>query len=165
MAEQNGNLDGLKTILWSSLSDLGIDNNAKEKMIQSIIHKIQAAVEPKALKEKLNILYEYEKHYLELLKEYKEEIKFAANLQEELRKERTKFFAESLKEVSETLKDAQVDSKVASAWIEDLVESYTRSLDLSSNLIEENTVDMIGELRKETRKASQSVKTSTSVDE
>ena len=110
------------------------------------------------LEEKLRILYEYEKKYLDLLKEYKEEIKFAAALQEDLRKERTKFFAESLKEVFKTLKDAQVESQVASMWIKELVDSYTRSLDLSSGLIEEHTLDMIAEIREEAKKEAQSLK-------
>ena len=92
------------------------------------------------------------------MKEYKEEIKFAANIQEDLRKERTKFFSESLKEVSETLKESQVDSKVASIWIKELVSSYTKSLDLSSGLIEEHTLDMIGEIRRDAKEEVNSLK-------
>jgi len=38
------------------------------------------------LKERLNVIYTYERNYLELLKEFKEEIKFAGTLQEDLRK-------------------------------------------------------------------------------
>ena len=96
--------------------------------------------------------YTYEKNYLELVKEYKEEIKFASTMQEDLRKERAKFFAETLKEVSETLKNSQVDNDVASRWVKELVNSYTKSLDLSSGLIEEDTLDMIGKIRKESKK-------------
>ena len=48
---------------------------------------------------KLELLYEYEKHYLELIKGYKEEIKFASALQEDLRRERSQFFTQTLKEV------------------------------------------------------------------
>ncbi len=99
------------------------------------------------IKERLSILFEYEKNYLGLIKEFKEEIKFVGALQEDLRKERAKFFSDTLKEVSETLKDSQVSSEVASKWIQELVASYTKSLDFSSGLVEENTFDMVGEIR------------------
>lgn len=153
------NMKDLKNELQSMFADVEMDSNAKKAIVQSVYLKVEGALSLANLQEKLKVLYEYEKHYLELLKEYKEEIKFAANLQEDLRKERTKFFSESLKEVSETLKESQVDSKIASVWIKELVDSYTKSLDLSSGLIEEHTLDMIGEIRQEAKKEAQSVKT------
>ena len=88
-------------------SDVEMDSNVKRALIKSISLKLENAVSLATLQEKLKVLYEYEKNYLELIKEYKEEIKFAAALQEDLRKERTKFFSEALKEVSQTLKEAQ----------------------------------------------------------
>ncbi len=144
--------------LRAMFSDIEMDQNAKNTIIQSLYLKVGNTVSLLTLQEKLKVLYEYEKNYLELLKNYKEEIKFAANLQEDLRKERTKFFSESLKDVSQTLKEAQVDSKVASVWIQELVDSFTKSLDLSSGLIEEHTLDMIGEIRKEAKKEAKEVK-------
>ena len=103
-------------------------------------------------KNELQILFEYEKHYLELIKEYKEEIKFSASLQEDLRRERSQFFTQILREVSETLKNADVDSSVASQWIQDLVDSYTKSIDLSSDLAKTHVIDIIGKI-KESAKA------------
>jgi hypothetical protein len=128
-----------------------MDGNTKSAIIESVMLKLENTVSLTTLQEKLKVLYEYEKNYLELVKEYKEEIKFAATLQEDLRKERTKFFSESLKEVSATLKESQVDSNVASIWIRELVNSYTKSLDLSSGLIEDHTIDMIGEIRQKAK--------------
>ena len=95
------------------------------------------------LRERLEILYEFQKHNLDILKDYKEEIKFAAALQEDIRKERAKFFAETLKDVSGTLKETGVDEKVKSRWIQELVSSYTQSLDMSGRLIKDNTIDTI----------------------
>ncbi|MCV5720422.1 nickel transporter, partial [Escherichia coli] len=92
-------------------------------------------------KTKLSVLYEFEKNYLQLISDYKEEIKFASSLQEDLRKERAKFFSETLKEVHQTLSESQVDNEVASKWIKELVCSYTKSLDLSGGLVEEHTLD------------------------
>lgn len=139
-------------------SEVEMDDNAKTALIQYVHAKFENALDTSSLKEKLSILYEYEKNYLNLIKEYKEEIKFAATLQEDLRKERTKFFSEALKEVSETLKESQVDSNIASVWIKELVGSYTKSLDLSSSLIEEHTIDMVGEIRQKAKKEAKEVK-------
>lgn len=152
-------MTNLSEDLQQMFSGIEMDNNVKETIIQSVIKKVESAVSLATLQEKLKVLYEYEKNYLELLKEYKEEIKFAANIQEDLRKERTKFFSEALKEVSETLKESQVDNNVASIWIRELVASYTKSLDLSSGLIEEHTLDMIGEIKQESKKEAKSIKT------
>jgi hypothetical protein len=100
---------------------------------------------------KLSILYEYEKHYLELIQKHKEEIKFANSIQEDLRRERSQFFTYGLREVCETLKNSGVDNAIASEWIQELVKSYTRSLDVSSDLATNRVVDIIGELKKKTK--------------
>jgi len=134
-----------------ALEEIEIDPKLKSLLIENLMFKINQKVNMTTLSIKLQTLYEYEKHYLELIKEYKEEIKFANTIQEDLRKERAKFFAETLDDVSETLKKAQVDDKVASKWLEELVNSYTKSLDLSSGLIEENTLETIGKLKKDTK--------------
>lgn len=141
----------------SILKDVEMDNNAKVLLVKNLELTVKEKVDLSSLKTKLEILYNYEKNYLELVKEFKEEIKFASSIQEDLRKERAKFFAETLKEVQSTLKNSQVDSKVASNWVEELVNSYTKSLDLSGGLIEEHTLDTIGKLRQE---AKQEVKKS-----
>jgi len=151
-------MTNLANELQEMFSRVEMDNNAKTAIIKSVILKVENAVSLTTLQEKLKVLYEYEKNYLELIKAYKEEIKFAATLQEDLRKERTKFFSESLKEVSTTLKESQVDSNVASIWIKELVNSYTKSLDLSSGLIEEHTIDMIGEIRQKAKQESEKIK-------
>ncbi|MDE2724372.1 MAG: hypothetical protein OXI59_13445 [Gemmatimonadota bacterium] len=113
-------------------------------------------------KNELQILFEYERHYLELIKEYKEEIKFSASLQEDLRRERSQFFTQVLREVSETLKNASVDSNVASQWIQELVDSYTKSIDLSGDLAKTHVIDVIGKI-KESAKAE--VKSMTAENE
>ncbi|WP_124795188.1 hypothetical protein [Conchiformibius steedae] len=86
-------------------------------------------------------------NYLTLLRTFKDEIKFAYELQQNLRKERAKFFSQTLREVSATLAQAQVDESIASMWVQDLVKSYTSSLDLSANLVDENTMNTISQIR------------------
>lgn len=101
------------------------------------------------MKNKLDLLFEYEKHYLSLIKEYKEEIKFASSLQEDLRKERANFFSATLREVYATLQATKVGPEVEALWLENLVSSYTDSLDLSSELAKENTLSRMSEIKAE----------------
>ena len=144
-------MENITTSTYNILSNVEMDENAKKLLIRSLELSIKEKVDLSSLKEKLDVLYNYEKNYLMLVKEFKEEIKFASAIQEDLRKERAKFFAETLKEVSDTLKKSEVSSEVASKWIEELVNSYTKSLDLSSGLIEEHTLETIGKLRKDAK--------------
>ena len=123
-----------------------------------IIEQILDEVYNERLKSQLNIYYEYEKHYLDMLKEYKEEIKFASTLQEDLRKERANFFSEKLKEVSATLKDTGVDDKVRGEWIKELVKSYTGSLDISEKLVEEHVVERINDIKGKQKEIVEQIK-------
>lgn len=148
----------LKTELSKELdfvfSNLEGDDNFKKQLkekIETASERIVGLVAKDAVRENLQVLFEYEKHYLELVKNYKEEIKFASALQEDLRKERAKFFAETLKEVSNTLQETKLDAKVTSSWIVDLVKSYTKSLDLSSDMAKEETLDIIGNIKKKAK--------------
>ncbi len=102
-------------------------------------------------KSKLDLLYQYEKHYLELIKDYKEEIKFASSLQEDLRRERSQFFTQTLREVVQTLQAQEIDKKVASQWIEELVASYTKSIDLSSDLAKTHVVQVLSIFKEEAK--------------
>lgn len=100
-------------------------------------------------KEKLELLFQYERNYLSLIKEFKEEIKFAATIQEDLRKERAKFFSEVLDDVSSTMKKSQISEHVADQWIKELVASYTKSLDVSADLLNDETMESFGKLTQE----------------
>jgi len=113
------------------------------------------------LKSKLEILFEYEKRHLDLLKEYKEEIKFANALQEDLRREKSNFFTQILGEVSESLKKVQVEPSVAAKWLQELVESYTKSLNVSVDLAKICVVEIIGKLRKESEENLENIQKET----
>lgn len=141
----------LNNLISSAVKASGADDSINSKLTEALAKELNGYVNLELLKTKLEVLYNFEKNYLELVKEYKEEIKFASTLQEDLRKERSKFFSETLKEVSHTLSESQVDDDVASKWLRELVNSYTKSLDLSSSLIEEHTLDTIGKIRVEAK--------------
>jgi hypothetical protein len=136
----------LKTIIGETLY-LIEDKTLREKVASQVEKLLNEINDESHLKNKLEILYGYEKTYLQLIKEYKEEIKFASALQEDIRRERAQFFAQTLRDVSDTMKKADVDSKVASEWIKELVNSYTNSLDVSSDLAKTNVIDVIGMIR------------------
>lgn len=134
------------------ISSSDLDKDTQNQVVASLDAAVNEFVSEDKLKTKLGILYEYEKHYLDLLKEYKEEIKFANTIHEDLRRERASFFTQTLKEVTQTFRESQIDSSIASKWIEELVMSYTRSLDLGSDLARNQTIDIIGRLREESKK-------------
>ena len=103
-------------------------------------------------KAKLELLYRYEQHYLELIKEYKEEIKFANSLQEDLRRERSQFFTQTLKDVIQTMEAAAVDKTVSAQWIQELVASYTKSIDLSGDLAKTHVIEILSLLTSDTKR-------------
>lgn len=138
--------------------NLQIEKPIKDVIKKTLMLNFNEQISTSRLKDRLQILFEYERNYLSLIKEFKEEIKFVGSLQEDLRKERAKFFSDTLQDVSAALKDSQVSNEVANQWIQELVNSYTKSLDVSSGLIEEHTFDAIGEIR---RQAKNQLKTVT----
>lgn len=146
--------------LYARLQEL-LKANSEGALLYSkdeIIEKFLDEVYDDRLRSQLNIYYEYEKHYLDMLKEYKEEIKFASTLQEDLRKERANFFSEKLKEVSATLKDTGVDDKVRGEWIKELVKSYTGSLDISDKLVEEHVVETFNDIKGKQKEIVEQIK-------
>lgn len=123
--------------------------NLSEGYSEFVAKVVTEKVENPMRDKKLSILYNHEKHFLDILKDYKEEIKFAASLQAEIRKEESVFFSSTLKEVCNSLKETQVDPKFQVKWIFDLVSSYTSSLRLSSKLADEHVIKLLGEIQKE----------------
>lgn len=108
-----------------------------------VIGKIENAEQEK----RLQLLYNHEKQLLDILKDYKEEIKFASSIQADVRKEQAQFFSSTLKEVCNALKETQIDPKFQVQWIFDLVQSYTSSLKISSQLAEDHVISLLGEIQ------------------
>lgn len=142
-----------------------IKEDSEKKMLTDLASKFadraSAFIEEKVsltyMKNKLNLLFEYEKHYLTLIKEYKEEIKFASSLQEDIRKERANFFANTLREVFTTLQATKVGPELESEWLQKLVASYTESLDLSAELAKENTLNRVSELKESSKETKEQI--------
>ncbi|MBC3872033.1 nickel transporter [Undibacterium flavidum] len=153
----------LYALIMQCMAEHEIEQPKREKLATTIATRFAEKNRLAEMKSRLAILFEYEKNYLQLVKEFKEEIKFAGSIQEDLRKERAKFFADTLKEVSTTFKESQVEPEVAAVWLKDLVGSYTRSLDLSSGLIEEQTIDTIGKIRGGARKNMKEIENNSEI--
>lgn len=122
------------------------------KDIDKIVDHLDQNLSNNLLKERLAIIYEYEKKYLDLTKEYKEEIKFAANLQEDVRKERANFFSDVLKDVHQTLTEINMDSSVTDLWLSELVSTYTHSLNISAELAKDQILEVLSQLRTSAKK-------------
>lgn len=150
----------IKNRLNTFFQDVALDENVKQSLIQGITLSMKDLAAHDNLRNRLQILFEYEKHCLDTIKEYKEEIKFAASLQEDLRRERSQFFTQTLKEVSNTLKQAEVDQQTISEWIKELVGSYTQSLNLSGDLAESHVTGMMNTIKEEQKSKIEKVNVS-----
>ena len=156
--QSKSNIEIITDILQKHLSNLTPDKitpDSIKQIVQFATNETANAISNNQLKERLEILYDFETKYLDLTKNYKEEIKFAANLQEDLRKERSKFFSETLKEVYKTLEEVKVEKNAIDLWITELVSSYTKSLDVSVDLSNDHTLEMMGILREASKKGAQ----------
>jgi hypothetical protein len=145
----------------SASQDTKLNDEEQNRLLLEIASQLSEQQTPEGLletKAKLDLLYQYEKHYLDLIKEYKEEIKFAASLQEDLRRERSQFFTQTLKDVMQTMKTAEVDKAVSARWVEDLVASYTKSLDLSSDLAKTHVVEVLSIFKEEAKQEASKAK-------
>lgn len=128
------------------------------KLVDNELNNLIHVSESKQLTANLDVLFNYQKNYLELIKEYKEEIKFVNTIQEDLRRERAKFFAQNLQEVHETLEKASIDKEQSSIWIKELVESYTKSIDLSSELVKIQVTETVEKLKSDSDEIINSLK-------
>lgn len=75
-------VDFVKTI-DEYFKNIEIEPNVKEAIKRTIFLNFDEYTATSKLKERLGIFYEYEKNYLTLIKDFKEEIKFVATLQED----------------------------------------------------------------------------------
>jgi hypothetical protein len=138
-----------------------IDPLIRTKLLDEVALISHVFLPDASYRSRLQAIYDYEKHYLELIKDYKEEIKFANTVQEDLRRERSQFFTQTLKEVINTLNSEQVEKATASKWIQELVNSYTVSLDLSSDLAKTHIVDLMASMKNKAKEELKSPENGT----
>lgn len=107
-------------------------------------------VSPKRKKPSIQVLYDYEKHYMELVKKYASEIKMVADMLCDLRKEQEIFYKETLPEIIEKLnQDAGIDKEMRNVWLKRLTTNMDRSFGLSETLINDYVTKNIDEFKAE----------------
>ena len=139
------NQNDVTEALQNMVDQLQNVEDAKQK--QTVISSTAAELAHRSLAERLSTMLDFERKYLELIKEFKDELKFAEGLQEDIRKERAKFFSETIGDVHETLVKSEINKEQADLWMTELVTSFTNSLDVSSKLAKDNVLATLGEIR------------------
>lgn len=135
----------LEELLDTTLGDVP----EKEALKRAVAIGLRHFITETHVRNKLEIMFSYERHHLDLVKQHSEQIKFVKAVQEDLRREEAQFFTNVLGEVAQTLRDSQVPGDVASEWIQDLVQSYTQSIRRSGELVESRSADVIGRIRQQ----------------
>jgi len=89
---------------------------------------------PKGGQPSAKLLFDYEKHYMQLLSSHKGDIEFVSNLLKELRAEQDKS-TERIIELEKKLDEQSVDDEVKNLWLKHLAENLSRSFQLSQELV------------------------------
>lgn len=97
-------------------------------------------------------LYEYEKHYMELLAKHKEEIKFIEDLISQIRIEQDDFWTKTFINISKTLDEAHIDSDVKAIWLKHIEENMQRSFEMSMKIVDNYMVKNIEQFKSALRK-------------
>lgn len=96
--------------------------------------------------EKANIMIAYEKHFHDLVRNYKEEISYMEGMLEKIRKEREEFYSIKLLEIEKVMKEENVlNDEAKREWIDELRKnmesSFKQSEDLVKHYITNNLVE------------------------
>lgn len=92
-------------------------------------------IPPQKKDESIEIIYEYEKHYMKLIKEYKPEIDYIAKHLNDLRFEQIDFLENKLPRLKEILIEQGIDNDLQSKWLSEIIENINRSYLISEKLI------------------------------
>ena len=94
----------------------------------------------------IQVLYEYEKHYLEMLKKYSDEIRFIQDMLARFRNEQELFYHKLLPDISKKLsEDAGIDDEMKKIWLNRLTTNIERSFSLSETLINDYATKSLDE--------------------
>ena len=99
----------------------------------------------------LQTLYDYEKHYMDLVKKYKPEIEFISSLQNAHTQEVKKFYQFDLPAIQEKLSKEPVDEETKNEWLKHLEEHISKSFDMSEHFIWTLTTKKVEEFNKAIR--------------
>lgn len=104
---------------------------------------------PRKKEPTIQVLYDYEKHYMELVKKHTSEIKFIDDMLKDFRQEQEKFYKETLVQISEKLRsDEIIDNEMIEILLDRLATNMDRSFSLSENLIKDYYIKHMDEFHK-----------------
>lgn len=105
----------------------------------------------------LNLLFEYEKHYLALLKNHIPEIDFIDRKLKEFRQEQQDFFSSTLPNISKKLDAEAIDPNMKSLFLQRLANNMDRSFALSESLLYDYSIKKLDEFKKLTEEKLKSL--------
>lgn len=99
----------------------------------------------------LQTLYDYEKHYMDLVKKYKPEIEFINGLHVAHTQEVKKFYSQDLPAIQATLSKEPIDEETKNEWIKHLEAHISKSFDMSEHFIWTLTTKKVEEFNRAIR--------------
>ena len=104
-------------------------------------------ISPRKQEPTLQVLYDYEKHYMELIRQHKNEIVFIENMLKDYRQENIDFFNNQLSKISQKLDAEHIDKDMKNACLKRLEENMNRSFAISEKLITDYTTKKLDEFK------------------
>ncbi|WP_294160070.1 hypothetical protein [uncultured Selenomonas sp.] len=104
---------------------------------------------PKESDPDMQAIFEYEKHYMNLVRAYKSEIDHILRLQKEYRDEAQAFYHDSLPAIREKLSKEPIDDEMRKHWMEHLESDIDKSFEMSRVFLESLTTDEVEHFREE----------------
>lgn len=105
-------------------------------------------VSPKRKNPSIQVLYDYEKHYMELVRKFSPEISMIVDMLGDFRNEQEQFYKEVLPQIVDRLnQDAGIDAEMRNVWLKRLTTNIDRSFGLSETLINDYATKSIDEFK------------------
>ena len=105
-------------------------------------------ISPKRKEPSIQVLFDYEKHYMELVRKYSSEISMIANMLRDLRNEQKEFYDKKFPQISAKLKqDKCIDDEMRNVWLNRLATNMENSFRLSEALITDYVTKSIDEFK------------------
>lgn len=95
----------------------------------------------------LEELRRYQKHHMEMLKNYEDQIAFLDKMLRDCREERKRFFAEDLPKISKKMIEEHVDDAIRKEWLTRLEKAMEHSFEESDRLAVAFAVQKADEFR------------------
>ncbi|MBQ7630909.1 MAG: hypothetical protein IJS81_11990 [Selenomonadaceae bacterium] len=90
---------------------------------------------PKNADPTIQILYDYEKHYMDLVKSYRREIEFINQLHASHTQEVKNFYEKDLPAIQKKLASEPIDDEVRREWLKHLENHMNKSFEMSGHFI------------------------------